>query len=246
MPLFIASSIWVPTVIKALKLGKYWANKYLCYIGNKFFTTMVNCSSSLGLFIICAALDLHLVMKVEKDSFDSCLVVSKSLLVTSTSMLYLYCLWNSQQMSSQLLALASSRLRNYLRVAPVKVFWNIWASSSLVAPKGCMALMYIFKWDFGQPIPSNLSKVGILNLGGNLTSRKSESYLSSMRSSILWVLLIISSILFILLLIFFSPSMVGELWSVLFSSLTTLQVLKLLYDKVYVFPQLNLTNYHGV
>ena len=51
---------------------------------------MVNCSSSLGLFIICATLELHLVMKVEKDSFGSYLVVSKSLLVTSTSILYLY------------------------------------------------------------------------------------------------------------------------------------------------------------
>ena len=42
---------------------------------------MVNCSSSFGLFIICVALDLPLAMKVEKDSFGSCLVVSKSLLV---------------------------------------------------------------------------------------------------------------------------------------------------------------------
>ena len=42
---------------------------------------MVNCSSSFGLFIICVALDLYLAMKAEKDSFGSCLVVSKSLLV---------------------------------------------------------------------------------------------------------------------------------------------------------------------
>ena len=90
--LFIASSIWVPVAIKTLKLGKYYANKYLWYIGNKFFTTMANCSFSLGLLIICAALTLHLVMKVEKDSFGSCLVVSRSLLVMSTSILYLYCL----------------------------------------------------------------------------------------------------------------------------------------------------------
>ena len=91
VPLFIASSIWVPVAIKALKLGKYYANKYLWYTGNKFFTTMANCSSSLGLLIICAALALHLVMKVEKDSFGSCLVVSRSLLVISTSTLYMYC-----------------------------------------------------------------------------------------------------------------------------------------------------------
>ena len=38
-----------------------------------------------------------------------------------------------------------------------------------------MAFIYIFKWDFGQPVLLNLSKVGILNLGGNLTSRKSKS-----------------------------------------------------------------------
>ena len=80
-----ASSIWVPTAIKALKLGKYCANKYLWHTGNKFFTTIANCSSSLGLFIICAALALHLMMKVKKDSFGSCLVVSRSLLVMSTS-----------------------------------------------------------------------------------------------------------------------------------------------------------------
>ena len=45
-------------------------------------------------------------------------------------------------------------------------------SSSLVALRGCLALIYIFKWDFGQPVLSNLSKVGILNLEGNLTSKK--------------------------------------------------------------------------
>ena len=67
--------------IKALKLGKYCANKYLWYIGNKFFTTMANCSFSLSLLIISAALALHLVMKVENDSFGSSLVVSRSLLV---------------------------------------------------------------------------------------------------------------------------------------------------------------------
>ena len=149
VPLFITSLIWVPAAIKALKLGKYYANKYLWYTGNKFFTTIANCSSSLGLLIICAVLALHLVMKVEKDSFGSYLVVSRSLLVMSTSILYLYYLWNSQQMSSQFLALASSRLRNYLKVAPVSVFWNIWASTSSVAPKGCIALIYIFRWDFG-------------------------------------------------------------------------------------------------
>ena len=53
---------------------------------------MANCSSSLGLLIIYAALALHLVMKVEKDSFGSYLVVSRSLLVMSTSIFYLYCL----------------------------------------------------------------------------------------------------------------------------------------------------------
>ena len=53
-------------------------------------------------------------------------------------------------MSSQRLALASSRLRNHLRVALVRVFWNIWASSSSIAPRGCMALIYIFKWDLGS------------------------------------------------------------------------------------------------
>ena len=125
VPLFIASSIWVPAAMKALKLGKHWANKYLWYTSNKFFTTIANCSSSLGIFIVCAVLDLHLVMKVEKDSFDSCFVVLRSLLVISTSMLYLYCLWNSWHMSSQLLALVNSRLKNHRRAALVKVFWNI-------------------------------------------------------------------------------------------------------------------------
>ena len=90
VPLFITSLIWVPAAIKALKLGKYYANKYLWYTGNKFFTTIANCSSSLGLLIICAVLALHLVMKVEKDSFGSYLVVSRSFLVMSTSILYLY------------------------------------------------------------------------------------------------------------------------------------------------------------
>ena len=91
-----ASSIWVPTAIKALKLGKYCANKYLWHTGNKFFTTIANCSSSLGLFIIYATLALHLMMKVKKDSFGSCLVILRSLLFMSTSILYLYCLWNSR------------------------------------------------------------------------------------------------------------------------------------------------------
>ena len=136
---------------------------------------MVNCFSSFGLFIICVALDLHLVMKAEKDSFSSCLVVSKSLLVTSTSILYLYWLWNSLQMSSQFLALLSSTLRNHLRTAPVKVFWNICTNISSIAPTGYIALMYIFRWDLGQPVPLNLSKTGILNFGGNLTSRNRES-----------------------------------------------------------------------
>ena len=64
--LFITSSIWVPATIKALKLGKYCANKYLWYTSNKFFITMANYFSSLGLLIICAALALHLIMKVER------------------------------------------------------------------------------------------------------------------------------------------------------------------------------------
>ena len=175
--LFIASSIWVPAAIIPLKLGKYCANKYLWYTSNKFFTTMANYSSSLGLLIIYVALALHLVMKVKKDSFSSCLVVSRSLLVISTSILYLYWLWNSQQMSSQLLALASSRLRNHLRATPVSVFWNIWVNTSSVVPKGYISFINIFRWDFGQPVPSNLSRVGNLNLGGNLAlgNRERES-----------------------------------------------------------------------
>ena len=44
--------IWVLASINALKFENYWPNKYLWYIGNKFFTTIVNCSSLLGLFII--------------------------------------------------------------------------------------------------------------------------------------------------------------------------------------------------
>ena len=145
VPLFIASLIWVPVAIKALKLGKYYANKYLWYIGNKFFTTMAICSSSLDLLIICVTLALHLVMKAKKDSFGSCLIVSRSLLVMSTSILYLYYLWNSQQTSSQLLAFASSRFKNHLKAAPVSVFWNIWVSTSSVVPRGCIALIYIFR-----------------------------------------------------------------------------------------------------
>ena len=58
--------------------------------------------------------------------------------------------------------------------APVKVFWNICANISFVAPKGCIALMYIFKWDLGQLVPSSLSKTGILNFGGSLTFGKRE------------------------------------------------------------------------
>ena len=82
---------------------------------------------------------------------------------------------DSLQMSSQFLALLSSTLRNHLRVAPVKVFWNICTNISSVAPRGYIALIYIFRWDLGQPVPSNLSKTGILNFEGNLTSRKRES-----------------------------------------------------------------------
>ena len=125
MPLLIASSTWVPTTTNALKFGKYWAKRCLWNMGNKFFTTIWIFSSSLGLMIIWATLALHLVMKAEKDSFGYCLVVFKSLLVTSISMLCLYRLWKSRQMSTQLLALASSRLRNHLRAALVKPFWNI-------------------------------------------------------------------------------------------------------------------------
>ena len=99
MPLLIASSTWVPIITKALKFRKYWAKRCLWNMGNKFFTTIWICSSSLGLVIIWATLALHLVMKVENDSFGYCLGVSKSLIVTSTSMLYLYWLWNSRQMS---------------------------------------------------------------------------------------------------------------------------------------------------
>ena len=204
---------WVPAAIKALK--KYCANKYLWYTGNKFFTTMANYSSSLGLLIICVALALHLVMKAEKDSFSSWLVVSRSLLVMSTSILYLYFLWNSRQMSSQLLTLTSSRLRNHLRAATVSVFWNTWASTSSIMPRGYIALIYIFRWDFGQLIPSNLFRFGILNLGGNLALGNRESESLSISSSILQALLIICYILFILSLIFFLVSKVGGLWSAL-------------------------------
>ena len=63
------------------------------------------------------------------------------------------------------------------------MFWNIWAKSSSVAPKGWKALVYIFKWALGQPVPSNLSKLGILNLGGALTCRKREREWRFMASS---------------------------------------------------------------
>ena len=69
-----------------------------------------------------------------------------------------------------------SMLKNHLRTTLVKVFWNICANISSVAPRGCTALMYIFRWDLGQPVPLNLSKTYILNFGGNLTSGKRESY----------------------------------------------------------------------
>ena len=68
------------------------ARRCLWYMGNKFFTTIWICFFSLGLFVIWAAFDLHLVIMVEKDSLGFCLVVSKSCLVMSTSILYLYCL----------------------------------------------------------------------------------------------------------------------------------------------------------
>ena len=98
-----------------------------------------------------------------------------------------------------------------------------------------MALIYIFKWDFGQPVLSNLSKVGILNLGGSLTSRKSESDWKSIRSSILRALLIISSILFI----FVDLLLTLHGWQIMVSLvflLVTTQTLKLLHHKVYVLP----------
>ena len=62
---------------QSFKIRKYCANKYLWYTGNKFFTTMANCSSSLGLLIIYATSALHLEMKVENDSFGSSLMVSR-------------------------------------------------------------------------------------------------------------------------------------------------------------------------
>ena len=65
-------------------------------------------------------------------------------------------------------------LWNHLRAAPVKVFWNICANISSLAPKGYIALMYIFRRDLGQPVPSNFSKTGILNFGVNLMSGKRE------------------------------------------------------------------------
>ena len=110
---------------QGFEIRKVLGKKCLWNMGNKFFTTIWIWSSSLGLVIIWAALAFHLVMKAEKDSFGYCLVVFKSLLVTSISMLCLYRLWKSRQMSTQLLALASSRLRNHLRAALVKPFWNI-------------------------------------------------------------------------------------------------------------------------
>ena len=53
--------------------------------------------------------------------------------------------------------------------------WNIYAKISLVAPVGYIALMYIFRWDLGQPVLSNMSKTSILTFKGNLMSRKRES-----------------------------------------------------------------------
>ena len=56
-------------------------------------------------------------------------------------------------------------------------FGSIMASTSLVAPRGYIALIYIFRWDFRQLVPSNLFRVGFLNLGGNLAlgNRERES-----------------------------------------------------------------------
>ena len=118
VPLLTAFSIWVPAAMRALKLEKYYANRYLWYTGNRFFTTIVNCSSSLGRLIICAALAFHLVMKAEKDSLGSCLVVSRSLWVISTSVLYLYYSWNSLKMSSHVRVHVSSKIKNHLEGCP--------------------------------------------------------------------------------------------------------------------------------
>lgn len=90
VPFLTTSSICVPAAVRDMKFGKYYANKYLWYIGKSFFTTIVKCSFSLGLFIICRALDFHLVIKVENDSLGSCLVVSRSLRVMSP--LYYTCI----------------------------------------------------------------------------------------------------------------------------------------------------------
>ena len=72
--------------------------------------------------------------------------------------------------------------------------------------------MYIFKWAFGQPVPSNLSNVGILNLGGTLAFGKRDRECKSIASSLL-DFLINCSIWSILSIIFFSPTVKDGFWA---------------------------------
>ena len=67
----------------------------ICSLSSKldetFHTIILTWSFSTNLFFISPNLFMNLVKKYENDSFDFCLVSSKSLIVTSNLVLYLYC-----------------------------------------------------------------------------------------------------------------------------------------------------------
>ena len=133
-------------------------------------------------------------------------------------------------MSSQFLALLSSTLRNHLKVALVKVFWNICANISLVAPSCTIELVQ----------DRHLKLMGQSHIW-----EKRERLVIHEIFHLVGPFDHLLHLIYLLINLLLSLEDRGILIGLVFL-LATLEVLKLLYNKVHVFPQLNLACHHSV
>ena len=139
----------------------------LLYARSKFLIIMLIWSFSFGLLTILDTFPFHLVMYLENVSLTPCLVVSKSLKVTSIIVLKMNWSTNNSTSSFHTLVLLGSKLYYHLDAPPVSEKGNACKVCFSSNPFISELLRYLLICCFRSPVPSKFSASKILNFGGN-------------------------------------------------------------------------------
>ena len=134
---------------------------------------------------------MNLVRKSEKDSFDLCLVSSRSLIDTSSFVLYSYCFKKVEHNSFQSARIDFSNPWYQLTAMPSKDSTNNLATIDIRALVVLIVVVYWLRWILGSPVPSNFYSCGILNLSGssslsmhNMSSNQMSSLYPTLTSAL--------------------------------------------------------------